>query len=181
MKCPVDGSSLESRAVESVQVEACVRCRGLWFQGEELRKAKDAAQPDLNWLDFDLWSEQDSFAVAWSVRTCPQCGEKMAGIAYGTTGVTVDYCPTGHGIWLDNGEFENILNALDQEAGRKDTSEYIAASLKEAKELLIGNEGLPSDWKDLLSVTRLLEYRILAENPKVAELLLALQTASPFK
>jgi len=53
--------------------------------------------------------------------------------------------------------------------------------LKEAKDLAAGGEGFASEWNDFHSVTRLLQYRILAENPRVAELLLALQTSSPFK
>lgn len=181
MKCPVDGVSLEARIVDAGHVEECTKCRGLWFPKGELRKAKDSAKPDLNWLDFDLWSDHESFAVSWSSRLCPECGEEMATIAYSATRIAVDYCVAGHGVWLDKGELDAILAALDQEAQEKNVSEYIAASLKQAKELLLGREGFVSDWKDLRSVTRLLEYRILAENPKVAELLLALQTSSPFK
>jgi hypothetical protein len=53
--------------------------------------------------------------------------------------------------------------------------------LEEAKEIFVGDEGFVSEWKDFLTVTRLLQYRVLVENPKVAELLIALQTTSPFK
>jgi hypothetical protein len=105
----------------------------------------------------------------------------MATISYTATGVTVDYCAEGHGVWLDKGEFQAIIEALEKEIMSKDISDYVTASLEEAKEILIGDEGFVSEWKDFLTVARLLQYRVLVENPKVAELLTALQTTSPFK
>ena len=105
----------------------------------------------------------------------------MATISYAATGVTIDYCVDKHGIWLDKGEFQAIIEALDKEIMRKDISDYVTASLEEAKEIFVGDEGFVSEWKDFLTVTRLLQYRVLVENPKVAELLTALQTTSPFK
>jgi Zn-finger nucleic acid-binding protein len=181
MKCPIDGTALEIHTIHSINVEECVQCRGFWFEKGELRKAKDESDPDLNWLDFDLWSDQESFIADWSSRKCPQCGKNMAKISYAATGVTVDYCVERHGIWLDKGEFQAIIEALDKELISMDTSDYVTASLDEAKEIFVGDEGFASDWKDFLTVTRLLQYRVLAENPKVAELLSALQTTSPFK
>jgi hypothetical protein len=181
MECPVDGTTLETRTVHSINIEECVQCGGLWYEEGELRKAKDEEEPDLKWLDFDLWSDQESFAVDWSSRKCPQCEKNMAAISYAATGVTVDYCPDEHGIWLDKGEFQAIIEALEKEMMSKDISDYVAASLEEAKEIFAGDEGFVSEWKDFLTVTRLLQYRVLVENPKVAELLTALQTTSPFK
>ena len=181
MECPIDGTTLETHKIRSINIEECAQCRGLWFEEGELRKAKDQSEPDLNWLDFDLWADQESFEADWSSRKCPQCGKNMATISYAETEVTVDYCTEGHGVWLDRGEFQAIIEAFDKEIMSKDISDYVTASLEEAKEILVGDEGFVSEWKDFLTVTRLLQYRVLVENPKVAELLTALQTTSPFK
>jgi Zn-finger nucleic acid-binding protein len=105
----------------------------------------------------------------------------MLQIAYGDTGVTVDYCHDGHGIWLDKGEFEAIVAALETEVISTDASEYVRASLQEARELFAGEEGFVSEWRDFLTVTRLLQYRVLAEHPRLAELLVALQISNPLK
>ena len=86
MECPIDGTTLETHTVHSINIEECVQCRGLWFEEGELRKAKDESDPDLNWLDFDLWSDQESFTADWSSRKCPQCGKNMATISYATFG-----------------------------------------------------------------------------------------------
>jgi len=181
MECPIDGTTLETHTIQSINIEECVQCRGLWFEEGELRKSKDESDPDLNWLDFDLWSDQESFETDWSSRKCPHCGKNMATISYATTGVTVDFCVEGHGVWFDKGEFQAIIEALEKEIVSKDISDYVTASLEEAKEIITGDEGFISEWKDFLTVTRLLQYRVLAENPKVAELLIALQLTSPFK
>ena len=177
MECPIDQTGLETHFVHSVNVEECSQCRGLWFDADELRKAKDLSDPDLGWLDFDLWSDQESFTAVRSSRKCPRCRKSMATIAYAGTGVSVDFCIDRHGVWLDKGEFQAIVEALDEEVTSKSISDYVAASLREAKEIFAGDEGFVSEWKDFLAVTRLLQYRVLVENPKVAELLVALQTA----
>ena len=181
MNCPVDGSQLEKHAIQSVEVEECPQCHGMWFEKGELRQAKDEAEPDLNWLDTDLWSDQDIFKIDWSERSCPQCEELMATISYGATDVMVEYCFQGHGIWLDKGEFETIIGALEEEALAMDSSEYLQASLGEAKDLIGGGEGFASEWKDFHSVTRMLQYRLLADNPKLAERLIQFQKLTPFK
>jgi hypothetical protein len=103
----------------------------------------------------------------------------MATITYSPTEVAVDCCIDRHGMWLDKGEFEAIIEALKKEILAKDVSGYVLASLEEAKEIITGDEGLISEWKDFRTVTRFLQYRILTENPKVAQFLTAFQSASP--
>lgn len=181
MQCPACGNVLETHDVHTVEVEECLNCGGVWFAQGELRKAKDAVEPDSNWLDLDLWEDQESFEVDWSSRNCPVCDDPMAMILYGSTGETVDYCLEGHGIWLDEGEFENIISALDEEINTMTVPDYMRASVEEAQEIVTGTEGLASEWGDFLTVMRLLQYRVLAENPTVAEALVALQSTSPLR
>jgi Zn-finger nucleic acid-binding protein len=181
MKCPVDGSELETCTLQSVAIEECAQCQGLWFEHGELRKVKDEMVPDAIWLDFDLWSDQAAFDVGWSERKCPECGKKMAIISYGETGENVDYCVDEHGVWLDKGELEAIVKALEVEINTKGVSEYAAASVAAALEIVTGDEGIISEWKDFLSVIRLLQYRVLSENPKMAEALQAFQTTQPVR
>jgi uncharacterized protein with PIN domain len=39
---------------------------------------------------------------------CPRCGERLVPIKL--HGVQVDECPTGHGMWVDNAELEQIAS-----------------------------------------------------------------------
>ena len=38
---------------------------------------------------------------------CPQCNETLAMAE--RNGVTIDYCPTCRGVWLDRGELDKII------------------------------------------------------------------------
>jgi hypothetical protein len=93
--------------------------------------------------------------------------------------VAIDTCVDEHGIWLDKGEFEAIIDSLKDEMLTMDTPAYIAASLEEAVEILSGDEGLISEWKDFGAVTRMLQLRILVDNPWLAKLLIALPGSLP--
>ena len=63
----------------------------------------------------------------------------------------------------------------------KNVPAYIAASLREARQVLAGPETLASEWKDFRTVLRTLEYRILSKNPAVARALEAIQFGNPLR
>jgi Zn-finger nucleic acid-binding protein len=174
IKCPVDGSALEKCAVDSVKAEKCPTCQGLWFTKGEIQQAEGEEGLDENWLGFDLWSDQDAFKAQKSSRKCPVCAQNMAAIVYGHSEVTVDYCVDEHGIWLDQGEFESVIDFLREELLSKSLPEYISLSLDEAKEIFTGDKGPIHEWKDFLTIYRLLEYRVLVDNPKLMNILIAL-------
>jgi hypothetical protein len=79
-----------------------------------------------------------------------------------------------HGLWLDQGEFERIIVSLQGEMLSKSLPEYVSISLNEAKEIITGDKGPVHEWKDFKNVYRLLEYRILVDNPKLMDALIAL-------
>jgi Zn-finger nucleic acid-binding protein len=181
MKCPRCDKALKTRTIETVEIDECVGCNGIWFDQDELRKAKDETNPDLNWMDFELWKHQDRFHVAAKPIKCPKCKEEMVAIDYDKTKVEIDYCIECKGVWLDAGEFEKIIDALTEELSTKSASEYVKDTLEEAKNIITGSEPSISEWKDFLTVLRMLEYRILSENPRVAKALTDIQVTSPFR
>lgn len=181
MNCPRDNSVLETHSLETVQVDECPTCRGIWFDDGELRKAQTAADPDLGWMDVDLWKDQDRYSLALSDYSCPRDGQPMVCITYGDTGVSVDHCLKCSGIWLDGGKFQDILAALEQDLVSKPSSEYARESLEEAGELVTGSKGFVSEWRDFMTVVRLMQYRILAENPRLRDALVAYARSTPFK
>ena len=175
MKCPRDNVEMNHRDLDSVVFEECPQCGGIWIQQEELRKAKDMADPDLGWMDFEIWREEDRFQPHLSELTCPVDNIAMVSIKYGETAVLIDYCPQCRGIWLDRGELEKIIQSLEQELEEMNASEYIHASLTEAKELVTGKESFASEWRDLMTVLRLFEYRALSEKPGLSKILYVIQ------
>jgi Zn-finger nucleic acid-binding protein len=179
MNCPVCDGELKTAAIDSVDVKECDACHGFWFEAGQLRDAKDAADPDLRFVDFDLWRHEDLFHLSKKPVTCPRCELEMVAANYADTGVEVNCCTSCHAVWLDRGEFEKIITALEAELEEKDTAELVRESLAEARQLLAGEEGLLSDWRDLGSVLKMLEYRVLSEHPGIGKLLAAFQKSVP--
>jgi Zn-finger nucleic acid-binding protein len=181
MKCPRCEVDFDSKELGGLEVEECRSCGGTWFEEEELRKAKDEADPDLAWMDFEIWKHGDRFEVSMKPVRCPRCEIDMAAVEYGSTKIEVDFCLRCQSVWLDAGEFEKIVEALEEELVNKEVPEYIVASLREARQVLAGPETLASEWKDFRTVLRMLEYRILSSNPKVARALEAIQFGNPLR
>lgn len=179
MHCPKCQTPLKKRMIDSHEIDECAKCQGTWFDREALRKVKDRTDPDLNWMDFDLWKHPERFQVEVMSTKCPKCSLNMAAIDYDKTGVKVEYCTQCGGFWLDAGKFEEIIDALTRELATKSTSEYIKASLEEAKEIILGPEVMISEWRDFLTVVRMLHYRILVDNPKLQKVLLDIQQSLP--
>ena len=50
MKCPIDGSLLETSARAGVEINHCPQCRGVWLDRGELEKIVEssAAQPSVS-------------------------------------------------------------------------------------------------------------------------------------
>ncbi|MCK5709139.1 MAG: hypothetical protein KAI07_01260, partial [Deltaproteobacteria bacterium] len=78
-------------------------------------------------------------------------------------------------------ELPNIIGALEQEVYEKTFSEYVHKIIEEAKEVITGPESFMSEWKDLSSIFKLMQYRLYVERPKLVETLADLNTLNPFK
>jgi Zn-finger nucleic acid-binding protein len=179
MNCPNCREIMTTTLSNSLQLDVCANCGGAWFDTDELDKMKDQVEPDASWLDFDLWKDTDALTYTWSERACPICSKPMAVVAYGDTGVNIDACVEHHGTYLDKGEFEAILQALEDEITEKDVPAYLRETLHEGKEVLIGDHGRHHEWKDFATVVRLLADRIMVENPTFARALAEFALASP--
>jgi Zn-finger nucleic acid-binding protein len=179
MKCPCCNTDLKSKMIEDVEIDECHSCRGVWFEDDELRKAKDATDPDLNWMDFEIWKHKGQFEARSRNLACPQCSRTLVAVDYEDTGIEIDYCPECKGTWLDKGEFKKVIDALTKELLTKSFSEYIKASIEEAKEVITGPESFASEWKDFATVFRMMHYRLFAENPKLLDTVTNIQRMNP--
>ena len=181
MNCPKCETPLERRDLAGVVVDECRGCGGVWFGRDELRRAKDGANPDANWLDFEAWKHTDSVHGKAAGLSCPSCEAALLELTYADTGVTIDHCPGCWGTWLERGRFEAIVEELDQQITTMAATDFLRATLHEARAVLDGPETMTSEWHDFATVLRLLEYRFLVDNPRVATALTDLQRANPFK
>ncbi|MHC4149297.1 MAG: TFIIB-type zinc ribbon-containing protein [Planctomycetota bacterium] len=181
MRCPCCDVELKNRSIKNLETDECPECKGIWFEDDELRKAKDSEDRDLNWMDFEIWKNKDKFKPRPRNLACPQCNQTLVAVDYGDTNVEIDYCPHCKGSWLDKGEFKAIIEALTNELLTKTFSEYIKASIEEAKEIVTGPESFLSEWKDFTAVCRMMQYRMFVENPKLLDTMINIQRAHPIK
>lgn len=179
MDCPCCNSELTKKTIEEVEVDECPDCKGIWFEEDELRKAKDSTDPDLNWMDFEIWKGKEKAKPRLKDLACPQCSKSLVTIGYGDTGVEIDYCPLCKGTWLDKDEFKLIIEAMIEELLTKSFSDYIKASIEEAKEIITGPESFVSEWKDFVTVCRMMQHRLFVENPRLLKTVMTIQKRSP--
>jgi uncharacterized protein len=165
--CPACGHKLRTTSLVAVEVDQCPNCKGVWFDYDELRLAKDHADRDLNWMDFEIWKHANLFEVGPRHLKCPNCQTELVAIRYGSTKVTVDYCRKCKGVWLDRAEFKRIIDALEDDLTSKSAADYVKASIEEAKELFSGSESFISEWRDFKTVLWLLELRFFVEHPRL--------------
>jgi len=181
MNCPKCDAPMKIQNIEEVEIDVCAQCAGIWFDQDELRRAKDRTEPDLNWMDFEIWKNKDKFSFSHRPINCPKCELDMVKIDYGKTGVEIDYCPKCNGTWLDEGEFKKIIEALNSELANKSIPEYISASLEEGLEIVTGPESFMSEWKDFMTVLRMFQYRFFILNPGLLDTVVNVQQNFPLK
>ena len=146
----------------------CENCGGTCFDRDELRQAKDRVDEDLRWLDFDVFTDQESFTASPGDRSCPKCSRPMDALTYMQSNVAIDACASEHGVWLDEGEFEKIVEHLEKLVVSIDVGEYRRRAMEELREVVTGPERTLSELRDFLTVVRLLQYRLGVERPGAA-------------
>jgi Zn-finger nucleic acid-binding protein len=173
-QCPDCESPLTKKNLDPVRIDECPNCSGIFFESDEFRQTKDAADSDLEWMDFDVF-QVDECHTKSSTRKCPGCQLSMVMVNYATTGVEIEACARCKAIWLDKGEFQKILAALESEANAKDTLGHLKSTFQEGMELLNGPESLVSEWKDFTKACQFLGRRCVVENPNLSSAISALQ------
>jgi Zn-finger nucleic acid-binding protein len=180
MDCPNCKIPLSNAKIGSVSLDECSRCRGIWFDKNELEEAKDEIDPDLRWMDLRIWHRPPRFQITAQSHNCPKCQNvTMQLITYEQPDIDILHCPSCEGSWLNSGNLEKIIDVLRKEADSKSASDYVKESLNEASDLLTRPQNLVSEWRDLKAVLRLLSFRFFADNPKLNSILLGIQKSLP--
>jgi len=107
MDCPVCKEPMVVLEYESVEVDYCVSCEGIWLDAGEIELLFGDAQACEDFLNA---GDRRDAARGEKPRRCPICAKKMAkAVTGGGEPVTYDRCPRGDGLWLDGGELAEIL------------------------------------------------------------------------
>ena len=89
---------------EQVELDFCPSCGGIWFDSEDLEALLRAGG-----LEADVLASAAPAETAEKKRRCPRCRKKMRKL--GSSGVIVDSCPGGDGLWLDGGELATLVKS----------------------------------------------------------------------
>lgn len=115
LKCPKCPSFLEKAAQDTVGVDHCKSCKGIWVGFIE-EKALLQIKPETMTLDEirRLRRQYQPVYKSEPVRyvPCPACGDLMTRRNWGShSGIIVERCES-HGTWFDAGEVEKIRNFI---------------------------------------------------------------------
>ena len=177
MNCPNCKHELKKIAVNGIELHQCLNCSGLWFNGGELRKTKDREDEFLQWLDVDLFSDSKQFVGSYSTMVCPVDKEPLYEIMYDNANIKVDVCKDCKGVWLDKDEYENIIASLKRTMFREGAAQYLKHLEEQIQEVFTGSDDVISELKDVYIVFRLLENRLVAQWPRIEEILISLRLA----
>ncbi len=180
MQCPRCKKPLVEATLEGAAVQRCPGCSGLWVRRSEYLAAAERSDVDAGWLAFELWRDAERFRGAAGALACPGCGKPMVRLTYGDRDVSVDVCSTCPAVWLDAEELERSVHALRKELGRRSIPKLVEAALEEAGEILHRRGALGAEWHHAARVARLLEQRLLADHPRLQQLLVSLQGGGGF-
>ena len=116
MDCPVCKNAMITLELETVEVDYCTDCGGIWLDAGELELLLGEPGRARRLID--------SFTVnqggAERARTCPICDKKMQKIVVGSDApaLLIDKCHRGDGLWFDKGELHEIFDRaqLDEDS-----------------------------------------------------------------
>jgi Zn-finger nucleic acid-binding protein len=109
MLCPVCDGDMAIVELEGVELDACPKCKGLWFDADELSVLfqRIGAAGDAGSVGASLAGVRGPR----SKRRCPRCRRKLAEVevAPGPPPIRLDRCRKGDGLWFDRDELPRLL------------------------------------------------------------------------
>lgn len=141
--CPRDGSDLKQIKYEGETLDQCSCCGGVWCDDEELQSIVSNREVLFAKKDFPEIKAQESLArpsveldlVDWLL--CVKCQTPMKRLNFShNSGIVIDRCAVGHGVWLDYSELERIQVFAERWADKApELKVKYASRLNNAKEV----------------------------------------------
>lgn len=105
--CPNCGEQLVAFELEGIEIDRCVQCGGTWLDTGEIERIAE-----FNGLDPRDFTRalQEAQRKERGRRKCPRCPARLDLLVIPrSTPIELDRCPHGHGVWLDKGEMETLI------------------------------------------------------------------------
>jgi Zn-finger nucleic acid-binding protein len=114
MECPVCKYSMVILELDKVEIDYCPSCKGIWLDHGELELLMESK------IHEKLY---ESFNQAKNINEkkygCPICKKKMEKVEFEKSGIILDKCKKGHGLWFDKGELKSLLTLEDVDHSKK--------------------------------------------------------------
>jgi uncharacterized protein len=163
---------LQQALFHHVEVDYCPECLGVWFDKDELAHAKDDKDEQLKWLDFDIWRDKSKFTIQNNLKKrCPVCRIPFTEVHYDNSKVKVDFCKHCQGIWLDRGEFKQIIIYLIRKYDYEMLHHYVKNLAIQLWEVFSGPAKFREELEDFLMLVKLFQYKFVAQHPHLEALI----------
>ena len=166
MNCPNNHKEIMQKVLfYNTEVDYCPECLGVWFDQDELMLAKDEKDETLNWLDFDIWRDKSRFKVARIDKRCPACRTLFFEVKYDGSKVKIDFCKHCRGVWLDRGEFKQMVVYLNRKHDYEILHHYTKNLVVQLWEVFAGPKKFREEMLDFFMVLKLLNYKFVVQHP----------------
>lgn len=114
MQCPrCESSTFIEKDYEQTQIDVCQNCQGTWLDEKEILDIVSIADKTFSEEFIQKTISQSFSGVPKHEQDkellCPKCSTTMSAINYEvSSGVIIDRCPNGHGLWFDKDELEKV-------------------------------------------------------------------------
>ena len=111
MICPACENQMAVLELDQIEIDHCLHCGGIWLDAGELELLLETDE-DRERLK-NMLIEDDS--VKEKKYACPICNKKMNKVFVGEEKkILIDQCKKNHGLWLDKGELEDVIELSSQ-------------------------------------------------------------------
>lgn len=106
MICPVCENPLVILELDQIEIDHCLNCGGIWLDAGELEMLLETDEERNRFLKLLIENE----SVNEKKYPCPICNKKMGKVFVGEEKkILIDKCKRNHGLWLDKGELEQVI------------------------------------------------------------------------
>lgn len=117
-----------------IKIYVCSICGGSFLGQESLNNLLNF-QGEEEWPElFQLVTDTEhTYSRSGETRFCPGCDSRMDNMQFQyNSSIWVDYCPKGHGVWLDSGEMRLVKDYYDHSSQNKELSDEEKNNLVES-------------------------------------------------
>lgn len=124
MICPVCKIDMIDVEYHQIELDFCTKCRGVWFDNEELELLFEKAGLESHDLPLNTLLDLPETKTSEKGRRCPICNQKMKKTSIGKEPeILIDACSQGEGLWFDGGEVGHLIKQIARKKPAKTGSQ----------------------------------------------------------